>query len=198
MSTYLVFDLETTGLPQTISWGKYYTYTNLPKYDSSRILSICIHLYSPLGDLKEKFYTLIKPDSFSVKGTEIHGISEKDVKENGIDFNEAVKKIEELFEKTDTVIGHNVQFDKMILCSELYRYGYNELALKIFEKNYYCTMTNSKTILSLEKFPKLSELYGKLFGENLKGAHNAEWDVINTGKCYQALIKYQLCSIPKG
>lgn len=37
------------------------------------------------------------------------------------------------------------------------------------------------------KFPKLSELYFKLYNYNLNNSHNAEIDVLHTLKCFKKL-----------
>ena len=39
------------------------------------------------------------------------------------------------------------------------------------------------------KWPKLSELYFKLFTSELENAHNSYYDVVNCAKCYFALIE---------
>ena len=40
----LFFDLETTGLPSTQGFGKFYPYTETQKYDTSRIVSFAFFL----------------------------------------------------------------------------------------------------------------------------------------------------------
>jgi DNA polymerase III epsilon subunit-like protein len=61
----LFLDLETIGLPEKISFHKYYDYKLTNKYENSRIISICIYLYDNNENLVEKFYSLIKPDNFN-------------------------------------------------------------------------------------------------------------------------------------
>ena len=51
----LFLDLETSGLPQTISFHKYYDYKELEKYENARIVSICIYLYDDQGSIIKNF-----------------------------------------------------------------------------------------------------------------------------------------------
>lgn len=183
----LFLDLETNGLPQTPSFGKWYPYTDLEKYSNSRVLSICAYLYKN-GILINKFYSLIRANDVEVKGTEIHGITQKDIQDKGMCWDDVAGILEILMDNSDFVIGHNVLFDKNVLSSELYREGYEKLAAKINNKSLYCTMVNGKILLKLDKYPKLKELYSILFKKEMKGAHNAEMDVKACAECYFKMI----------
>jgi DNA polymerase III epsilon subunit-like protein len=196
---YLIFDLETTGLPETGGWGKYYNFKDVTKYNNSRVLSICIYLYSDKGKELDKLYCYIKPDNFEdildctnnlIKNQQIHNISENIILTTGIKWKEILNNIQSLFQKAKLIIGHNVNFDVHVLCSELYRLGMVDLACYIFNKERFCTMENGKNITKIKgkyedyKYPKLSELYQYIFNEEMIGSHNAEWDVINCAKCF--------------
>lgn len=180
----LFLDLETTGLPQTPSFGKWYHYTELDKYSTSTVLSICMYLYID-NKLVNKFYTYIKHDNkLEINNTHIHGITESDIQNKGVEWDKISSILETLIDNTDFIIGHNVLFDTNVLSSELYRNGYENLAEKISKKEIYCTKVNGKIYCKLNKYPKLSELYKILFNKEMEGAHNAEMDVINCAECY--------------
>jgi DNA polymerase III epsilon subunit-like protein len=190
----LFLDLETNGLPEKISFHKYYDYKQTDKYDNSRIISICMYLYDNDENLIEKFYTLIKPNNFEIKNSEIHGLTNEKLLSEGKEWNEIIDKIEKMIKKSRLIIGHNINFDKNILCSELYRNNYQSTAFIFFQKETYCTMINGKNITKIEskydyKYPKLSELYKHFFKEEIENHHNAEYDVINCAKCYFKIIK---------
>jgi DNA polymerase III epsilon subunit-like protein len=183
----LFLDLETNGLPQTPSFGKWYPYTDIEKYSSSRVLSICMYLYKK-GVCINKFYTLIN-EEVEVNETEIHGITQEEIKTKGMNWNEVSNIIDAIIDNSEFVIGHNILFDKNVLCSELYRNGYQKIAAKLNNKSLYCTMINGKILLKLEKYPKLKELYSSLFKKEMKGSHNAKMDVKACIACYFQMMK---------
>lgn len=190
----LFLDLETTGLPQTISFHKYYDYKELEKYENARIVSICIYLYDDQGSIIKKFYSLIKPNNFEVKNSEIHGLTYEMLHNEGKEWFEIIEEIRNLILESKLIIGHNVNFDKNVLCSELYRNNYHSLANILIQKETYCTMINGKNITKIKnkydyKYPKLSELFTHLFKEEIQNSHNAEYDVINCARCYFKMIQ---------
>jgi DNA polymerase III epsilon subunit-like protein len=190
----LFLDLETTGLPQTISFHKYYDYKELEKYENARIVSICIYLYDDQGVIIKKFYSLIKPNNFEVKNSEIHGLTYEMLHNEGKEWFEIIEEIRNLILESKLIIGHNVNFDKNVLCSELYRNNYHSLANILIQKETYCTMINGKNITKIKnkydyKYPKLSELFTHLFKEEIQNSHNAEYDVINCARCYFKMIQ---------
>ena len=190
----LFLDLETSGLPQTISFHKYYDYKELEKYENARIVSICIYLYDDQGSIIKKFYSLIKPNNFEVKNSEIHGLTYEMLHNEGKEWFEIIEEIRNLILESKLIIGHNVNFDKNVLCSELYRNNYHSLANILIQKETYCTMINGKNITKIKnkydyKYPKLSELFTHLFKEEIQNSHNAEYDVINCARCYFKMIQ---------
>ena len=102
------------------------------------------------------------------------------------------------------IIGHNVDYDINCLKALFYRnlkdeeYGefcdsFNYLFLLHLPKmKKICTMKSTTEFCGLtnkygQKYPKLEELYFRLFNENIEGAHDAKVDVFNTAKCYWKL-----------
>lgn len=75
----------------------------------------------------------------------------------------------------DAVIAHNMHFTKTAILATCQRLGYSD-PLKFWgSKKEICTMTKTKRFCGLTfkdstdlKFPKLSELYFKLFGESFE------------------------------
>lgn len=192
---YLFFDLETTGLPKNYKFGSFPDYRDLSNYDESRVLSMAFHLYDDKQHLLIKMYNIIYPD-FEVKNSEIHGITKEIAEKEGIKWEDVIDLLTLLVYKCDFLIGHNVNFDISVLSAELYRRGYVNLARVVIEKQKVCTMLLGKNITKIKKegfkdykFPKLSELYFHLFQEEMKDAHNAEQDVINTVKCFYKMNK---------
>lgn len=180
MSKLLFFDLETTGLPNMIGYDKYYHYSDLSKYDTSRIVQISIHIYeydnkikkicvSPsaisleIKDNKTKkiqfnmtniFDYIVKPNGFKIENSEFHGITNDIASTKGIEFKEIIPKIIKEFENS-YLIAHNVMFDKMVLLSELYRAGFKDEVKLIENLPVFCTCMEIKSVT------KIINKYGK-------------------------------------
>ena len=86
-------------------------------------------------------------------------------------------------------MGHNVSFDKRMLMVEGVR---NKIHVNITDT--YCTMKNGVDLCKIEKtsptgekyfkYPKLSELYIKLFNIEPKNTHNALVDILICLRCF--------------
>ena len=197
---YLVFDIESTGLPARKGFDEYFPYTDLKKYDRSRIVSIAWCKYSKKGILLESKYFVIKPIDFIInnksKATEINGITSEMANETGIEFTEILDELSNDLENVSKLIAHNLLFDLTILKSELTRYNGNEIIDKLNNLKLYCTMKKTTNILKLPfakencyKSPKLIELYNYYFPNEEFNAHNALEDVKACARCYFMLKK---------
>jgi DNA polymerase-3 subunit alpha len=191
----LVLDLETNGLPEMAGFNKYYSYNDIEKYKSSRIVQCCMALYDNNGNEIEIMDKIIKPNGYDIKNFDIHGITyEKAIKE-GIELNSIISNIKEYLLKSYVIVGHNINFDVNILSSELYRAKEYNTAFNLVTKQRYCTMFKSRNIVKVlnangkVKLPKLSELYLSLFHKESENTHDARYDVRNCAKCYFELIK---------
>lgn len=100
-------------------------------------------------------------------------------------INHALKKFAEDIKTCDYIVAHNIEFHLEIL--EYYFtdfYGLNPFR----NKNKICTMKSTINFCAISgnnygyKYPKLSELYFKLYGYQIKSSHNAEVDVLQDRK----------------
>jgi DNA polymerase III subunit epsilon len=194
----LVFDTETSGLPTRRGYDKYFPYTELRHYDSSRIVSICWKLYENEKIISSKYF-IVKPNDFEIDNTskacEINGITQEIADKEGVLIDDVLSELHPDLYKAETIVAHNILFDQHVLLSELHR-SKRRYLIQLFEsKQLYCTMNKSKDLLKIPmrygdyKSPKLIELYEFLFKEGFEGAHNAEADVEACAKCYFELIK---------
>ena len=189
----LVFDTETTGLP---------TERNPSIMDVDKwphIVQLSYVLYdSESKQLLEYADNLIKI-SLNIEitpGSEaIHHISHLMCQSQGISINDALNCFNKSLDKADVVVGHNISFDKRMIMVESKRLGkYQRFTINGIKKPEYCTMKNSVDLCKIEvtagtgetyfKFPTLSELHNKLFGNLPKGTHNALADVLICLRCY--------------
>ena len=94
------------------------------------------------------------------------------------------------YNKADYIVGHNVRFDINVLSAELFRMNNK---INLFEKPQICTMQLSVELCKIPniwgsyKFPKLQELYYKLFNKFFEDAHNSMSDVKATFDCFYEL-----------
>ena len=165
---YLIFDTETTGLP--LNWN-----APLSNFDNwPRCVQIAWQIHDIEGKLVSVKNYIIKPDGYDIpyNATKIHGISNEIANEKGIPLKEVLNYFLDDVKKSKFLIGHNVLFDKNIVGSELLRIGleniisdFPSIDTKDVSTNY-CALPGGKG--GKYKWPNLSELHVKLFGENFQ------------------------------
>ena len=194
-------DLETTGLPKHPSFNVYYPYTQLKSYDSSRIVQMSLLIYDVVGEvftLVADHTYIIKPDGFIINNAHIHRISNTIATLAGIPFVDVIANIKNDLLQCDTLIAHNILFDKNILLSELHRYNQQEVIYAINRMHHFCTSKGCTNITKIRynarefKQPKLSELYKFVFKRDLLNAHDASVDTKALAACFIELYKKKL------
>ena len=190
----LVFDTETTGLPEkgakinNINKWPYIIQLSYILYDTENnyVLDICDSIVKLNKNIK------INPVSES-----IHKISMDISQEKGINIQQVLKSLKNAVNDCDLIIGHNINFDKNIVLVELMR---NNMQNIFIGKNFYCTMYGSKNICKIPinihgkdmfKYPKLVELYKFYFKDEPENLHNSMYDVLVTLRCF-GMLKYNI------
>ena len=194
----LVFDTETTGLPEE---------NNVSILDTFRwpyIVQLSFIYYdSEINDVIEYYDTVIKlPDNITIPedSIKIHGITNEIMREKGINIKTALKKFNDTLKDCDIVVGHNISFDKRMIMVECIRNKISQYFTRGQNKKpEFCTMKNSKNICKIKmvnfkgeeyfKSPKLSELYTFIFKEEPRNLHNSFVDVLLCLRCYFAIIE---------
>lgn len=192
---YFVFDLETTGLPRKASCDSSAQlkpcYEDLEKFKSARIVSIAWLVLDKSHQEVSSEYHVIKPIGYVIpkESTKIHGITHDHAAENGIMLSEVVDRILLVLSKYGCkfIVSHNIQFDRNILLSELYRGNFKSLLCKLSKLKQYCTMQHGKVRMNIKKYPKLGELYGFLTKKEMNNAHNALFDTLHCAECFKYL-----------
>jgi DNA polymerase III subunit alpha len=194
---YLIYDTETTGLPKNYN-ASIHQLDNWP-----RVVQLAWQLHDEKGNLIENKSFIIKPDGYDIPFavTQIHGISTEKANREGIPFVEVMEHFNRSVAKTKVIVGHNIEFDQNILGSELVRYKLDE---KILQKPILDTMKLSVDYCAMPggrsggfKFPKLGELYKKLFSGGFSEAHNAAADVNATARCFFELMRMEVINPSK-
>lgn len=204
----IVFDTETTGLPQT----KLLTPEVLHMWP--HIIQISFIMYdideNNIINISDYIIHLPKDIVMSNEIMNIHGITNEMCYSSDEKIQEVLVKFMWYFINADLVIGHNIDFDLKMLKVELMRIIKNDISgsvskdyyidfLEYVKKatNYYCTMQESIDICAIQvtnkkgipfnKFPKLIELHEKLFNAPPKNLHNSLNDVLVCFRCFYKL-----------
>ncbi|MBA7614616.1 DNA polymerase III PolC-type [subsurface metagenome] len=182
---YLFFDTETTGLPR--NWKAPVTDLN----NWPRMIQIAWILSDNKGNRVESNDFIIKPENYKIpfEVSKVHGITTEKAINEGQDLETVLKAFNELIGQVDYIVAHNIRFDEKILGAELLRKGINS---DFGRKRKLCTMQASTNYCKISgpygyKWPKLSELHIKLFGEDFDEAHDASVDINATEKCFWEL-----------
>jgi DNA polymerase III epsilon subunit-like protein len=179
---YLFFDTETTGIPKNYK-APVSDLKNWP-----RLVQIAWLVTDQSGNEVKSVEYIIKPDGFTIPAdaARIHGITNEIASQSGVGLKPVLEEITADISGAAVLIAHNMQFDEKILGAEFLRMGHiNHLDGKARK----CTMQSSTDYCKIpgpygNKWPKLDELYKKLFRESFAGAHNALADVRACSRCY--------------
>ena len=207
---YLFFDTETTGLfvDEKQSFDLHHSFF---KHDLRFQMMRQPHMVQLSWITTDKDCNIIsqhdyiiQPKGFSIppEATRIHGITTEIAKEKGTPIKEVIEKFMEDVYAANTLVGHNIAFDRRVINTELIRLRLNN---EYDDTNYYdfdskesiCTMKESIQYCEIPshnyyhpyKQPKLQELHKKLFGYEFEDAHNSMSDVKATLKCFKEMKK---------
>ena len=203
----LVFDTETTSLPQS----KSITPSALHLWPHTVQFSYVIFDTELNKIVKIKDSIIKVPDGFTIseENAKIHGITTEISLTKGVSLEPVLTEFFEDLKTVDHIVGHNVSFDINIVKVELQRLIINSSDEKLQEylttintsTKFYCTMQETIELCAIEmkdkfgrpykKFPKLVELYQKMFGVTPKNLHNSLNDVIVCLRCFIKL-KYEI------
>ncbi len=187
---YLFFDTETTGLPR--NWKAPVTDLN----NWPRMIQIAWILCDNDGTRIESKDYIIKPENFKIPedASRVHGITTERAIKEGEDLESVLTEFNELIERSDYIVAHNISFDEKILGAELLR---KRIESNFSRKKKLCTMKASTSYCGIPgpyglKWPKLSELHIKLFGVDFEEAHDASVDINATEKCFWEMRRMRL------
>ncbi|MFT5053925.1 MAG: DNA polymerase-3 subunit alpha [Oceanospirillaceae bacterium] len=194
---YLIYDTETTGLPKNYK---------APLTDGDnwpRLVQLAWQLHEADGALVESGNIIVKPKGFDIpfNSEQIHGISTEKALAEGIDLKGALDQFSEVLSRSKVQAGHNIEFDINIVGAEYIRVYGEESLTKVpsidtkNESTNYCEIPGGRG--GQFKWPKLTELHEKLFGEAFEEAHNAAADVAATARCFLELIRIRVITHQK-
>lgn len=213
----LVFDTETTGLPQS----KIISPDTLKLWP--HIVQFSYVIYdTDANDIVVSSDDIVKVEEgivISEGSIELHGITKEISQTKGCKISKSINIFFKYLKKVDILVGHNIEFDIQMLKVELLRLIYSESLpdeksrkyknylydLTNFE-NIYCTMKNSIELCSIKvldkfgkeynKYPKLIELHKYLFHTAPSNLHNSFNDILITLRCF-IKMKYDIDLLEK-
>lgn len=198
----LFFDTETTGL--------------LPKNEGDpipHIIQLSFILYDVQTNMViEKFDEYVrvgKEVAISEEVTRITGITREKC-DRGVAIEKCLYAFRDCYKRADLLVAHNIQFDMAVIRCEIQRFvsvlfKFEESIddamdfVNMFkrDKRTYCTMMKNVKLCDIRatpeskypKYPKLTELYGKLYTtESLPTTmHNSMTDVLVCMRCYMKI-----------
>lgn len=201
----LVFDTETTGLPQT----KIISPCTLEQWPHIVQFSYIIYdtILNNIVETKDYIIKLPKNTLIPEESSNIHGITNEMSLKKGVSINEVLSEFFCYLRDVDLLVGHNIEFDINIVKVELLRIIYNkknsikktklckyDLHFLTNYKNISCTLKETVEFCNIQsyykngnsylKYPKLSELHEKLFNTSPSNLHNSLNDILVTLRCF--------------
>lgn len=185
---YLFFDTETTGIPKDYKAPC----TNTDNWP--RLIQLGWLLTDAEGRILSEGNHIVRPDGFEIPkaASDVHGITTEFALENGKPLLDVIFAFGADLNQSQLVVGHNLDYDLHILGAEYVRLGYDSRIM--FARPTLCTMQATIQYCNIPgrfgpKWPKLMELYTKLFGQEFDGAHDAMADIVATKECFFELIR---------
>lgn len=170
-------DTETTNLPSFRASNPFY---NVAMVDMAFIV-----VDNTTQNVLYTFSSIVNPSPFKITRESYlkHGITEKRAQDEGIAPRRCLEKLMEVVNRSRsvTLVCHNIDFDVGVLTEEMRRCGMFEDIKTLKSLKTFCTMKNGTDVCKLPspngfdgyKYPKLEELYFKVFNEKPKESHRA-------------------------
>ena len=195
----LIFDTETTGLPE----GKNPSIYETQKWPHIIQLSYIVYdsETNEIVTLEDDYISIDENVVIQPESQKIHNISRELLSSKGIPIEHALEKFNRFSDMSDLLVGHNVSFDKRMVMVEGIR---NKIRVNIHDT--YCTMKNSVELCKIQRFwpngdtyfkyPTLSELHNELFQKIPKNTHNALIDILICMRCFVKIeLRKDICAI---
>lgn len=192
-----IFDTETNGKPRDYK-------APMSRVDNwPRVTQLAWKVYDLSGGELSWGNYLIKPDGWEIPKEEFfikHGFSTEKSLAEGVPIVEALHSFVGDLQSVEWLFAHNMAFDYNVLGAEMIRAGITserrpqrictmERTIEFCKIPFAGRRDNRSWMAQQYKWPKLEELYWRLFGKNFDGAHSAHGDVDATAQCVFELIK---------
>ena len=193
----LVFDTETTGLPERNKYGKKASIYETTYWPYIIQLSYILYDTEKHKIIIDHDHIIKIPDhcTLTEKSIEMHGITREHSQREGISIKDALELFRVCVEAADRIIAHNLSFDRQIVLVESIRHRIEGPFYFKDTSQFFCTMKNSVELCKIKttnkttgetylKYPRLSELHNHMFGEEPQNTHNSFVDILICLRCY--------------
>lgn len=191
---YLFFDTETTGIPQDYK---------APCTDTDnwpRLVQLGWILTDSRGNELRRGNRIVRPEGFEIPtaASDVHGITTERALAEGEPLRDVMLAFGADLNESGWLVGHNIDYDLHVVGTEYYRLGYDHRIM--FARPYVCTMQATIDFCNFPgkygpKWPRLQELYVRLFGREFDGAHDAMADISATKECFFELLRRNVISL---
>lgn len=180
MNTAIIFDTETTGLPD---WNNPSEAEHQPHLVQLAAHQVNLETFQILQSID----VIIKPESWDIpqETIDVHGITKEYAMDVGISERLAVEMFIELWGGRNRV-AFNTTFDNRIMRIATKRYSPEHIVESWKEGPYECAMIASRKIIG-GKQPTLAEAYEYFIGKKLENAHSAIADCNACLEVYKAI-----------
>ncbi len=190
----LIFDVETTGLPERGA-----SLMNLEKYPYIVQFSWMIYDSSQnrIDNVNDHIVKIPEHITIPIEASNVHGITNDKMRTEGRDINLILDIFTKDMLDSQVIVAHNLSFDKTIVQAEYLR---NKRInwLGRHRKMEYCTMKRSLNICNIykkniytgektKKYPKLMELHHYWFKTVPNNLHNSLIDIFVCFRCYHQM-----------
>lgn len=200
----LFADVETTGKPKNYK-AHYSDVDNWP-----RVIQLAFQITDDHDNELFQSSNLIYPEGWEVPKEEFfiaHDLSTEKCEAAGIKIATVLDLLVSRIDSLDVQIAvfHNAAFDFPVMAAEMVRCG-KKTARPLLKV---CTMEAGVNVCKIPfgndhrswknkeyKWPKLTELHQKLFGEDFSGAHDAQHDVTACRKCFFKMLELGHINLP--
>ncbi len=183
MTDIIVFDLETSGIPdwKTPSGGDHQPH--IVQLAAARV-------NVETREVADFMDVLVKPDGWEITEelTAIHGITHERALEEGEPEEEVLDKFLGFWGGRKRV-AYNTTFDNRIIRIATKRFSSDQIIDDWKAGEYECAMIGSRKVMG-GRNPKLEVAYKHFTGKEMEGAHNAAFDVHATIQVYFAMKEH--------
>ena len=180
MSQIIIFDTETTGLP---NWKE----PSGDKVQPHIVQLAALQVDTESRKIIQSMDLIVKPDGWEIpqETIDVHGITNEQALNVGLPEKEVLNMFIQLWDGNKRV-AYNTTFDNRIIRIATKRYSDEHVIDNWKGGDYECAMIASRKIMG-GKNPKLTDAYKHFTGEDLEDAHSAMADSLACMMVYFAI-----------
>ncbi|MCH6256775.1 3'-5' exonuclease [Puniceicoccaceae bacterium K14] len=162
-----------------------------------RVIQLAWAFYDSDFKLVNKQVDLIKPDGWTIPKEKFwieNGFDQAISEKEGIPITGALEDFRDRLESSKYLVAHNMSYDYNVVGAEFLRIGLKSKnrPTRICTKDTTTDFCKIPGQYGSYKWPRLDELYSKLFNETFDDAHDALADVEACARCFFELLRQKV------